>query len=286
MPGPASLERRAAITVALAAASWGTWSVFLRPAELPSATAGVLVLVVMGVAMLPAALRAPAVRWDRATVALLAGNAVLDAVNVLTFFAAMQTTTVAVAVLTHYLAPVLVAVAAPWIDRQRVPGAVAASVVAIGGLTLVLEPWAAGGAPTGAILGAVSAFAYAGNVFVVRRLGVRIGAPRAIAYHALAAAVLMAPFALAAGGTPSLGGVAWLTLGAIATGAIAGAAFVWGLAIIGSARAAVLTYLEPLVAVAIGALVWREPLGRFAALGAALVIASGIYVARGGSQKR
>ncbi|MBK9031899.1 MAG: EamA family transporter [Myxococcales bacterium] len=283
-PAPAPGRARASITVAAAAASWGTWSVFLRPAELPSATAGVLVLVVMGVATLPAALRAAPVRWDRTTLALLAGNALLDAVNVLTFFAAMQTTTVAIAVLTHYLAPVLVALAAPRIERQAVRGAVPASLVAITGLALVLEPWRSGGAPLGAALGAISAVAYAGNVFVVRRLGQRIGAARAISYHALAAAVLMAPFALVAGGHPTVGGVAWLTLGAIATGAVAGAAFVWGLGRIGSARAAMLTYLEPLVAVAVSALVWDEPLARYAAVGGALVIASGVYVAREGSR--
>ncbi|MEZ4402271.1 MAG: EamA family transporter [Kofleriaceae bacterium] len=280
-----NLRVRAVVLVALAAASWGTWSIFLRPAELPAATAGTLVLIVMGVVTLPAALRAPPVAWDRVTLGLLAANAVLDAVNVLTFFGAMQTTTVAVAVLTHYLAPVLVALAAPWIDRQRVPGAVPASVVAVGGLALVLEPWAAGGAPLGAVLGTISAVAYAGNVFVVRRLGQRIGAPRALAYHALAAAVLMAPFALTAGGAPTVGGLAWLTLGAIATGAVAGAAFIWGLGIIGSARAAMLTYLEPLVAVAVGAVVWHEPLGHYAAIGGALVLASGVYVARAGSAK-
>ena len=281
---PAAGRARATATVAAAAASWGLWSLFLRPAELPSATAGALVLVVMGVATWPAAWRAPAVRWDRSTLALLAANAVLDAINVLTFFAAMQITTVAVAVLTHYLAPVLVALAAPRVEGQTVRGAVPASVVAVAGLALVLEPWRAGGAPLGAILGAISAVAYAGNVFVVRRLGQRIGAARAISYHALAAAALMAPFAIVAGGDPTVGGVAWLALGAIATGAIAGAAFVWGLARIGSAKAALLTYLEPLVAVAVGALVWHEPLARFAAVGGALVLASGVYVARAGSR--
>ena len=275
----------AVITVALSAASWGTWSLFLRPAELPAATAGALVLVVMAIATLPAALRAPPVVWDRATVRLLAANAVIDAVNVLTFFAAMQTTTVAIAVLTHYLAPVLVALAAPRVDGHAVRGAVPASLVAVGGLALVLEPWRVDAAPLGAILGATSAVAYAGNVFVVRRLGQRIGAARAVSYHSMGSAVLMAPFAIAAGGSPTVGGLAWLTVGAILTGAIAGAAFVWGVARIGAARAAMLSYLEPLVAVAVGALAWHEPLGRFALVGGALVIASGLYVARGDSRR-
>ena len=134
----AGLRARATAAVALAAASWGTWSLFLRPAELPASTAGALVLVVMAGATWPATRRAPAAVWDRTTWALLAGNCLLDAANVLTFFAAMQTTTIAVAVLTHYLAPVLVALAAPRIDDHRVRGAVPASAVAVAGLALVL----------------------------------------------------------------------------------------------------------------------------------------------------
>mgnify|MGYP000968521325 CR=1 FL=1 len=48
-----------------------------------------------------------------ATLGLLVANALFDALNVLTFFGAMSTTTVAIAVLTHYLAPILVALLNP-----------------------------------------------------------------------------------------------------------------------------------------------------------------------------
>lgn len=276
---------RAAFAVGGAAASWGLWSLFTRPAQLPSATAGLIVFVAMGVIMLPSAWRAAPIVWTSQARWLLAANAALDALNLLTFFAAMDHTTVAIAVLTHYLAPVLIALTAPWIDRQRVAGALPAAVVAVGGLVLVLEPWRGGGAPFGAVLGATSALAYAGNVFAVRRLGVSIGAARAVSYHSWGAALLMLPFALASGGSPTVAGLAWLVLGAIVLGAIAGAAFVWGVAVIGSAPAAMLTYLEPLVAVAIGAAVWGEPLGRFAVVGGALVLGSGAYVAGTGSRK-
>ena len=276
---------RALLAVAGAAAAWGLWSLFSRPAGLPAATAGAIVFVVMGLTTLPGALRAPAVTWDRRTVLLLAGNSALDAANLFAFFAALQHTTVAIAVLTHYLAPVLVAVLAPWIDRRRTPGAIPAALVAIGGLTLVLEPWhGERGALIGGALGAASAFAYAGNVFVVRRLSTAVGAYRAISYHSFGAAALMAPFALAGGGDLSAGGLALLALGAIVLGAYAGLAFVWGVTQIASATAAMLTYLEPLVAVAVGALVWHEPMGEHAALGAALVLASGIYTARAGAR--
>ena len=265
--------------------SWGAWSLFLRPAELPSATAGAIVFVVMGLAALPAALRSPAITWTPRLRALLAANSVLDAINLLTFFAAMQHTTVAIAVLTHYLQPVLVAVTAPWVDRRRTPGAIPAALLAVAGLALVLEPWRSSHAAlVGGALGALSAVANTGNLFVLKRLASTIGPGRTISYHALGSAVLMAPFALAAGGHPTVGGVAWLALGAITNGAIAGIIFTWGVATIASATAAMLTYLEPLVAVGLGALVWHEPMGRYAAIGAIVVLASGLYVARAGAR--
>lgn len=271
--------------VTLAAASWGTWSLFLRPAGLPATTSAPIIFLVMGLATLPIALRSPPVRWDRRARALLAAHALLDAANVLTFFAAMQHTTVAIAVLTHYLAPIIVALAAPLTESARTRGAVPAAVVALGGLVIVLEPWrapaaAAGDAALGAALGAASAACYAGNVLVVSRLAARVGAGRSMSYHALLAAAALAPLAI-----PSLGEVGARQLGILATGAVAigagsGVLFAIGLLRIGPARAAILTFVEPLVAVAIGALVWQEELRPLAAVGGALVLGAGAWVAR------
>ena len=57
-------------------------------------------------------------------------------------------------------------------------------------------------------------------------------------------------------------------------------AFTLGLLRIGSARAAVLTFIEPVVAVGVGAAVWHEPLSPIALIGGALVLGAGIQVAR------
>jgi DME family drug/metabolite transporter len=271
--------------VTLAAASWGTWSLFLRPTGLPATVTSPIMFAVMGLVTLPAALRLPPARWDRATLALLVANAAFDALNVLTFFGAMSTTTVAIAVLTHYLAPILVALLAPRIDGVATRGAGLAALVAVTGLAIVLEPWREAPPHTllGATLGTCSAVCYAGNVFCVRRLAVRIGAARGMAYHSLLSAVALAPIAigdLASGGvavTP--GALALLVAGSTTIGAASGVVFAIGLVRIGSARASILTFAEPLVAVAIGALVWHEPLSPLAIVGAALVLGAGIYVA-------
>lgn len=270
--------------VTLAAASWGTWSLFLRPTQLSSIVTSPIIFVVMGLVALPLAVRRTAEppRWDRTTLGLLVLNAAFDATNIITFFGAISVTTVAVAVLTHYLAPILIALAAPWIDRTPSRGARLAALVALAGLAIVLEPWhaPADGAILGALLGTASAVCYAGNVFVVRRLVVRIGAPRAMAYHSLIAAAAMLPFVLGRLGTVTTYDLELLVLGAATIGAGSGIVFAIGLARIGSARSAVLTFAEPLVAVAVGALVWDEPLHPLAAVGGALVLGAGIQVAR------
>src|SRR3954447_8441357 len=92
------------VMVTLAAASWGTWSLFLRPTGLPATTTSPIMFAVMGLFALPLSLREGKGTWDRTTYLLVAANTLTDALNVITFFGAMQKTTVAIAVLTHYLA--------------------------------------------------------------------------------------------------------------------------------------------------------------------------------------
>jgi drug/metabolite transporter (DMT)-like permease len=276
---------RDTLFVAGAASSWGLWSLVLRPTELPATVTGTLLFWLMVAWTLPLALREPRVVWTRRTWGLLAGNVVFDGINVLTFFAALDRTTVAIAVITHYAAPVLVATAAPRIDGVRVRHAVPAALVALGGLALILEPWR-GASETGwvgAALGLASAVAYAGNVFVVRRLTTEIGPIRVMCFHSIGSGMLLLPFAIGGFAAVELGDLALLALGTLTIGAIAGVAYLRGLAGIGATRAALLTFCEPLVAVAVGTAVWGEPLGAAAVAGAVLVIGAGVAVARASS---
>lgn len=270
------------VMVTLAAASWGTWSLFLRPTHLPAVVTSPILFLVMGGVALPFALRGPRSVWDRATLGLVAANALLDALNVVAFFAAIQYTTVAIAVLCHYLAPILIALAAPRIDRVDSRGARPAAAVALLGLVIILEPWQApaAGAVLGALLGVASAVCYAGNVFVVRRVAARLGAARALSYHSLLAGVVMAPLLIGRTGEITGAGLALLATGAASIGAASGVVFSLGLLRIGSARTAVLTFAEPIVAVTVGAVVWGEPLHPIAMLGGALVLGAGLQVAR------
>ncbi|MFN0252702.1 MAG: DMT family transporter [Kofleriaceae bacterium] len=270
------------LMVTLAAASWGTWSLFLRPAGLPPTVTAPLLFAIMGIVTLPLALRSPPITWTRRDVGLVLANAAFDSLNILTFFGAIHYTTVSIAVLTHYAAPILIALAAPRIDGVSTPGARPAAVVALAGLVIVLEPWGspADGALVGGVLGLASAVCFAGNAFTVKRLAERIGAARAMSFHSLIAAAATAPLLFVHGGDIDARGVGLLAIAATTIGAGSGIVYAIGLVRIGSARAAVLTFAEPLVAVAVGVLAWHEPLNGTAVLGGALVLGAGIYVAR------
>ena len=149
-------------------------------------------------------------------------------------------------------------------------------------LLIVLAPWRAPAAHAvvGAALGAASAVCYAANVFALRRLSAQVGAARAMSTHAFVGAVVIAPLAVGQLDALTLPRLGVIAAGAVVIGAGCGVAFTAGLLRIGSARAAVLTFLEPVVAVIVGATVWGEPLGAQAVLGGALVLGAGLQVAR------
>ncbi len=268
--------------VAVAAAGWGTWTLFLYPVALPAELVTLIVFAVMGLATLPFALVEPKPDWDRRSAGLLLAYTVCDLLNTLCFFGALQYHNVTIAVLTHYAAPIIIALAAPFIDGVTTRGARPAALVALVGLGIVLEPWRAPttGAVMAAVLGLASAVCYAGTVFSVKRVAAAIGTSRAIAYHSGLGAVLLLPLALPKLGAATLSGVGYLALGGVLLGTGANSLFIRGLARIGAARTAVLTFVEPLVAVTIGALVWGEHIGPLAAVGGALVVAAGVHVAR------
>jgi drug/metabolite transporter (DMT)-like permease len=212
---------------------------------------------------------------------------VSDALNVLLFFAAYQRTTVAIAVLTHYLTPIFVALAAPLLVheklRARTFGAVAIAFV---GLTLLLEPWrrASGADLVGAALGAGSAVFYASNVLFTKRLVPVFSGSELMFFHGLVsvpllfACVPISDYAAVSGRS-----LAYVLGGALGPGALGGLLFVWGLRRVPASHASVLTLLEPFVAVLLATLVLGESVGRLPILGGVLILAGAAVVVSGRS---
>lgn len=276
-----SNDRALGTALILAAAiSWGTWSLWLRPTGLPSEVTTPILFLAMALGAWPLAVRERTPRWSKRTLFLLIAFGVSDAINVGTFFAAMNVTTVAIAVLTHYAAPVIVALLAPRIDGVHVPHAKVAALLALAGLTVVLQPWREleGDVVLGASLGFVSACAYASNVFLARRLTEDLGASRTLGLHSVIAALLLLPLAGARMLDVEVSDLPYLAIGCVGPGLLAGLAFLRALTLIGAARASILAFVEPLVACLVGWLAWDEPLGWSVVGGGALVIAAGAMV--------
>jgi len=279
--------------VALAAASWGTWSFFLRRAgaERPIAPelSTFVVLATIALVLCPLALRATRARTTHRTRrewALIGAFGVSDALNCWLYFSALQLTTVAIAVLTHYAAPLLVAVSAPLVLRERRrPGTLLAVVIGLAGLTLLLAPWqlqqGQSAAPVqGALLGLGSALFYASSVLFNKRLSASFAPSELLVYHMPSALVLLALLVPSGAWSISLPALGWLVLGALGPGALAGVIFMRSLAVVPAGRAAVLTLVEPLSAITLAALAWGESLGALGVLGAAAILFAGYRVVR------
>jgi drug/metabolite transporter (DMT)-like permease len=291
--------------VVVAAALWGCWSLAFKNAErlspsLSAATESAVVFVVMLVTMVPLAVvtrrRAVAAGQASSTTrpasawALLLALGVSDAGNALCFFGAMQKTSVAVAVLSHYLTPLFVAALSPWVlgepARRSTWGALG---LALSGLVLLLRPWSAAGADdvVGALLGASSAVFYAVNVFGSKRLEDRFDAVEIASWPKLTSSIALSVVAVVAlvggdGAWPSAAALAVLVVGGLLCGAVPTVLFYAGLRRVQASQASVLTLVEPFVAVVLGVVVWGEALHTTGVVGGACVLAAAAWIARAG----
>jgi drug/metabolite transporter (DMT)-like permease len=276
---------RAAVGYALvagAACAWGLWPLVLRRAESYGPTTpeieSAVALAVVTVGSAPFVLR------DRVRVrgtfrgwAGVVWMGIADALNIVLFFHAYQMTSVAVAVLTHYLTPLFIAILAPIVLREeRDRRTMACVLVSFAGLVLLLEPWRSDHRPgdlLGALAGAASAVFYASNVLVNKRVMDEFSGSEMMFFHGLVATplvfFLVPSTAWSAVDMRSLGVVAG---GAIVCSVAAGLAFVWGLRRIRASHASTLTLLEPLVAVLVAAVAFGERLSAIALGGGALIL--------------
>jgi drug/metabolite transporter (DMT)-like permease len=277
--------------VAAAAASWGTWSFFLRRANAEQPIAPELstfiVLATIGVVLCPLALRATLARGasrSRREWALIGAFGLSDALNCVLYFSALQVTSVAVAVLTHYAAPLIVAVCAPLVLReQRRRGTLLAVSIGLAGLTLLLAPWQLQQGESdqlvqGALLGLASALFYATSVLFNKRLSASFAPSELLVYHMPTALLLLAALVPSGAWNISLPALGWVVLGALGPGALAGVVFMRSLAVVPAGRAAVLTLVEPLAAITLAALAWGESLGVLGLLGAGAILFAGYRV--------
>jgi len=210
----------------------------------------------------------------------LVASGICLGLNWVFLFAAYAHTTVAIASLCNYMAPIIVIAISPVVFKERVgPRRLACIIAALVGIMLVSDLPAAlsGGVdPTGAVLGLAAAVGFVGIVVCNKHIGDVDAFDKVVVQLASSAAVVL-PYVLATDGGIPIGGADALSYGLLAVLVLVqtGVAYVLYFGSMGSLpvqEIALLGYIEPVVSVLGSALVLNEPLGIAGAVGAALVI--------------
>jgi drug/metabolite transporter (DMT)-like permease len=268
-----------AVMAALAAA-WGTIPLIVRSVPLSSQQLAALRLWFGALTVLSIL----AVRGDlrlRRTdpIARIAGLGVLLAIHWAAFFWAIDTTTVAVAIVVVYLGPVAIAALSPKILGEPLrAGSVVGLAVALGGVILVARPH--GGATVeGVVAALIAAATFAAMVLIGKPAAQAVGGLKLAGLQMTVAAIASTPWAVSA--LPDIPSHWWQisVLGIGLTGV--GLMVYWSLiSILPVTTVAITSYIEPASAVIWAAVFLSEPGDLLSWFGVALVIGAGIATGR------
>lgn len=210
----------------------------------------------------------------------------ISLINTFTFFYAYKNTTIANAILTHYIAPVAVAFLAPVFLKERITKSALLSIaVASIGLWVLLglspaDAPAVIGAQSrhtiGIMSGLVSGLAYAVIIILVR-MHARSFHPLVLSFFLnLIVSLLLIPFIR----TFPLDALPYFLILGIVHSTAAPILYFMGMARVTAQRAAILGYIEPVGAIIFGMMFFREYPGTAAIAGGALIIISGYITLR------
>lgn len=207
----------------------------------------------------------------------------LSLINSYSFFYSYKNTTVANAVLTHYTAPLFVAILAPILLKERLtPKIVLALIMSMTGLWIMFNPstkdilslFLSGDRNTrGIISGLLSGIAYAFIVITFRIFSQNYHPLILTFAQNLIISLILLPFSYLSKGLVQ-GLWAIITMG-IVHSTIAPGLYFRGLRTVSANRAAILGYLEPLCAILLGFVFLDEVIGIRTIIGGSMILFSG-----------
>ena len=266
---------------------FGTIGIFVRYIPLPSATVA-FVRGVLGVLCLLLTMLVTKKKADLAAIRknllllLISGGAI--GINWILLFEAYRYTTVATATVCYYLAPVFLLLASPLLGERMNGKKLICLTVAMAGMICV------SGLPEGTLpdlgqlqgiaLGIGAALLYATVMLLNKKLSPIPAYDKTIVQLG-ASALIILPYILFSQGfaLSGLTGTQWVLLvivGVIHTG-IAYALYFGSMEELPAHTIAIFSYLDPVIAVFLSALLLREPLGIWGILGAVLILGSALY---------
>ena len=265
--------------------AFGTIGIFVRWIGLPSSVIA-LVRGAVGAAFLLLLARFRHAPIDRAALRrrwqLLLLSAAMMSFNWITLFEAYRYTTVATATLCYYMAPIFVTLISPVLLKERLTARKLLCVfLALAGMVFVSGvPQSGLPGPSeakGILLALCSAALYAGVILINKYLAGVPAYDRTLLQLACAAAVMI-PYILltedlSAMSVTPLGAVLLLIVAVFHTGWCY-ALYFGSMTVLSAQTVALFSYIDPIVAILLSALLLREPLGWSGILGAALVLGS------------
>ena len=264
---------------------FGTIGIFVRWIGLPSSVIA-LVRGAVGAAFLLLLARFRHAPIDRAALRrrwqLLLLSAAMMSFNWITLFEAYRYTTVATATLCYYMAPIFVTLISPVLLKERLTARKLLCVfLALAGMVFVSGVPQSGlpgsSEAKGILLALCSAALYAGVILINKYLAGVPAYDRTLLQLACAAAVMI-PYILltedlSAMSVTPLGAVLLLIVAVFHTGWCY-ALYFGSMTVLSAQTVALFSYIDPIVAILLSALLLKEPLGWSGILGAALVLGS------------
>ena len=210
-------------------------------------------------------------------VPLLLASGIALGVNWILLFQAYRHTSVSVATLSYYFAPVIVTVTCPILFREKMTGKqILCFVMSTTGLVMITGLGASGGRDLiGILFGLGAAVFYAGVVLLNKFIQNVDGIHRTFLQF-LAAAVVLTPYVMLTDGVTlgSLDMAGWgnlLIVGIVHTG-VTYCLYFSSLKDLPGQKAAILSYIDPLVAVLVSVLFLGEGLTLWQAIGGGLIL--------------
>ena len=269
------------LTLVTAMTVFGTLGLFVRNSPVSSGELAlcraVLAALLIGVFLIATGQKIPFGKIRR-EVPLLLASGVAMGFNWILLFQAYKYTTVSVATLSYYFAPVIVTVVSPVLFRERLTGKqLLCFVMSTLGLVMITGIGDLGGGShlTGILFGLGAAVLYASVVLLNKFIRNVAGIHRTFLQF-LAAILVLIPYVALTGGVTlnAMTGSGWanlLVVGLVHTG-ITYCMYFSSLQELPGQKAAILSYIDPLVAVVISVAVLQETMTLWQIAGGILIL--------------
>lgn len=273
--------KNARITMAISMAVFGTLGPFVRNIPVSSGELAlyraILAALLIGVYLMLTKQRIPVKNIKRELILLLFSGAAMG-VNWILLFEAYRYTTVSVATLSYYFAPVLVTAVCPFLFKEKLTvKQIVCFVMSTIGLVMITG-LGGGGSGTdliGILFGLGAAVLYATVVLINKFIKNVDGIHRTLLQFAAAIVTLIPYVALTSGlSFQNMNLTGWLALmivGLVHTG-VTYCLYFSSLKELPGQKAAILSYIDPLVAVLVSVLLLGEPLSVWQACGGVLIL--------------